>query len=166
MKLKLWKVTAVILIILIVLILGLNQSFSSYSNTFFTQGDNSSGTVIVVAAEGNLMVHGRITVSFEGQLVGQPHVILPNGTEYTVHSELLLNFSFSPALYSGGVTQFGGPANISISPSQPIEAGVVTNVSSTFLQTAINSYKGYGINYYAIFIQNYSMVNVAVVGGF
>ena len=165
MKHEGWKIATVALTFLIMLTLGINQSFVSYSNNFTTTGHGSNGTVIVVAIEKGLMVHGGITVSYEGAAVGHPRVILPNGSAYTVYSSLQVNFSFGPVLFAGQTSEYGGPANLSISPSSPVDAGMISNVTNSFLHTVIDAYRENGINCYAIFIQNFSAARVIVVGG-
>jgi hypothetical protein len=166
MKSRTWKIAAVILAFLIAITFGINQSFSSYSNHYFTTHYGSNGTVIIVVVESSLLVHGKITVNYEGQEAGIPIVILPNGTQYTVNSKLKLNFGFGLAPASGGNSVYGGPANISVSPSHPIYVNAVYNVPYKILRSVIDTYNGSGLNCYAIFVYNYSMVFVSVVGGF
>ncbi len=166
MKNRSWKIAAVILAFLIAVTFGINQSFSSYTNNYYTTQHGSNGTVIFVAVENSMLVHGRIEVNYEGQELGSPIVILPNGTEYKVTSQLDLNFSFAPVLASGSYSSFGGIANISVSSSHPIDVSLIPNVPYGFVKRAINYYNGTGLDTYALFVYNYSSVYVSVVGGF
>lgn len=68
MKSGLWKIATVFLAFLILLTMGVNQSFVPYNNNFYTTGHGANGTVIVVAIEGGMMVHGQLTVFYQGQL--------------------------------------------------------------------------------------------------
>lgn len=166
MKSLTWKIAAVILAFLIPLTFGIDQSFSSYSNNYYTTQHGSNGTLIFLAVENSMLVHGRIEVTYEGQELGLPVVILPNGTDYKVTSQLDVNFSFSPVLASGSSSTFGGIANISVSPSHPIDVSLIPDVPYGFMKRAINFYKGMGLDTYALFVYNYSSVYVSVVGGF
>ena len=77
-----------------------------------------------------------------------------------------MRISYRNAHYINKLNQKdGGAGNLTVSPTSPIDAGVIYNVSRSFLGTAISSYENNGINSYAIFVQNISEVRVVVVGG-
>lgn len=166
MKSGLWKIATVFLAFLILLTMGVNQSFVSYNNNFYTTGHGANGTVIVVAIEGGMMVHGQLTVFYQGAASGNSQVVFPNGTSTTVNSSLHVNFDFGEVLFPSRTSKTGGPANLSISPSHPIAVGIIYDVPSSYLNTVIGAYNGNGINCYGIFVQNFSLVRAVVVGGF
>ncbi len=166
MKSRVWKFLTLAVALLILLILGIDQSFVSYSNNFNTTGYGANGTVIVVAVESNIMVHGELTVQYLGLAVGPPHVILPNGTVYTVYSSLKINFHSGPTIFSGQSGEVGGPANLSVSSSKPVDAGIISDVPASYLNTTIDIYKTSEIYCFAIFVQNFSAVQIVAVGGF
>jgi hypothetical protein len=165
MKSWLWKTVVVVLVLMIILIMGINRSFTSYAAAYPTQNYGENGTIIIVAVAGGLAAHGKFTVVYQGVSAGQPHIILPNGSSVTVSSDFSIYFNFTYVPFSGQTYQSGGAANLTVSPSSPIDAGVIYNVQASYLETAINEYRSNGINSYAIFVQNFSTVRVVVVGG-
>jgi hypothetical protein len=112
-----------------------------------------------------MMVHGQLTVFYQGAASGNSQVVFPNGTSTTVNSSLHVNFNFAEVLFPSQTSETGGPANLSISPSHPIAVGIIYDVPSSYLNTVIGAYNGNGINCYGIFVQNFSLVRAVVVGG-
>ncbi len=165
MKPWIWKTVSVVLVFMIILTIGINRSFTSYEDSFYTQGYGENGTIIIVAVADGMDAHGKFTIVSEGLTAGKSTVTLPNGTSVTVSCGSSIYFNFSNVLFSGQSYQSGGAGNLTVSPTSPIDAGVIYNVSRSFLGTAISSYENNGINSYAIFVQNISEVRVVVVGG-
>ncbi|MEM0134693.1 MAG: hypothetical protein QXU18_05615, partial [Thermoplasmatales archaeon] len=79
------------------------------------------GTAIAVAMESNIIVHGKLIIFNRGLAAGNPQAIFPNGTAFTVNSSLTIIFHSDPSLLSGQSSEMGGPANLAVSLTHPVD---------------------------------------------
>lgn len=156
-----WKLIALILSLIILVTFGLNGSFNSYSTQFSKASTGDNGTVVVVAALDGIMVHGNITI------YGSPTIYFQGGKSISMNSTAYIHFNFGIKPFRGQTSLSGGPANLTLSPYHPIDAGFITDVSSSSMQNFLNSYQsdGNGVNYFMIYVQNYHGISINVVGG-
>lgn len=184
MRAVFWKLAVIALSLSIMFLFGWTQSFHSVEETFLT-GSGGNGTAIVVVSLNSVSVNGEMKiVSSNHTTTGDRtpvHLLFENGTTITVNDSggipsaytsmaptYNLHFHFNGSLFRSGMSSTGGIMNISISNSNPIAVGSVSNISkSFFLNSLPGMLREYGnhVNYYMIYIDTYAIVTVNVVGG-
>lgn len=85
---RLWKATAIILVLLTILTVQFLQGFYSdqSAGTTFKPASPNSGTLLIVEAHPNANVMVNFSLSFAGEARGISNVYLLNGTQFTLNN--------------------------------------------------------------------------------
>ncbi len=168
MSSRTWKITSVILVLLIVGMFVFTQGFHYVVQDGYAYplSGSGNGTLIVVESLTNVDVRVNASFSFTGMANGPGEILLENGTSYVVnnsHPNAYILGTINGEWFSASTSgYFYFDVNLS-SNGNPVAIAVVYDYPySEFNSNSLQS-KLSGLNYFAFFVFNYSTFQVRAV---
>lgn len=164
---RLWKATAIILVLLTILTTQFIQGFHS-ERTFGTTTKPTSpdsGTLLIVESYPNADVMVNFSISFAGVARGISNVYLLNGTQYILdNSHQNVNIK---AQIQGRFTGTGGSGGFGYvelnSTGNPMGIATVNDFSKYNFTTQYLNSRTFGMNYVAVYVTNSSNFHIKAV---
>lgn len=167
-----WKISVIVIVLLIAFTVEFESSFHSFQVTGETQvqsTNSQNGTLVVIEALPSYYLKIHATFQFSGIQNGPATVYLPNGTFYTVDNSdqtvtlnVQINGNPSNGLGSQNVTYGIG---VNLSQKTPINGRTYSDISFSSFSSGVFSESYFSpANSYVFFVSNKAIIDISVVG--